>query len=207
MTSTIDSFKILMDKKKDLEEQIKTEAREVFAAQSKTIFEKHGDIVDSFGWTQYTPYFNDGEPCEFGVNDLFIHAKVDKDSDNYEENNYYEPSESFRSYGTKDNKLARYLYDYEYEYTPYSYRNEPPKSPEIRKESSVREPNDRHEKIVGQVRKYDNPSFDPVYGEAQEEISELFGLLDEKTCRELFGDHVVVIVNAEGVNVEEYDHD
>lgn len=195
-----------MDKKKDLEEQIKTEARAVFAAQSKAIFEKHGDIVDSFGWTQYTPYFNDGEPCEFGVNDLFIHAKADKDLDNYEEN-YHNSSQSFLSYGTKNNKLAQYLYDYEYEYTPYSYRNEPSASSEIRKETSVTEPKGRYQKIIGEVRKYENPSFDPVYGEAREEISELFGLLDEKTCRELFGDHVVVIVNAEGVNVEEYDHE
>lgn len=25
--------------------------------------------VDSVRWDQYTPYFNDGEPCEFGVNE------------------------------------------------------------------------------------------------------------------------------------------
>ncbi len=23
--------------------------------------------IDSFGWKQYTPYFNDGDPCEFSV--------------------------------------------------------------------------------------------------------------------------------------------
>jgi hypothetical protein len=26
-------------------------------------------FIERIQWTQYTPYFNDGEPCEFGVND------------------------------------------------------------------------------------------------------------------------------------------
>jgi hypothetical protein len=28
--------------------------------------------VKAIGWTQYTPYFNDGEPCVFSVNDLYV---------------------------------------------------------------------------------------------------------------------------------------
>lgn len=30
-------------------------------------------------WTQYAPYFNDGEPCEFGVNDITYSNAVDYD--------------------------------------------------------------------------------------------------------------------------------
>jgi hypothetical protein len=28
--------------------------------------------VESVRWTQYTPYFNDGEPCVFGANDCYV---------------------------------------------------------------------------------------------------------------------------------------
>jgi len=28
--------------------------------------------VESVRWTQYTPYFNDGEPCIFGINDAYV---------------------------------------------------------------------------------------------------------------------------------------
>ncbi len=28
--------------------------------------------VGAVRWRQYTPYFNDGEPCEFGVEDLYV---------------------------------------------------------------------------------------------------------------------------------------
>ena len=31
------------------------------------VFDTFTDI-NSFGWTQYTPWFNDGDTCEFGVN-------------------------------------------------------------------------------------------------------------------------------------------
>lgn len=35
--------------------------------ESKKIFAKYPKLK-SFGWTQYTPYFNDGDACYFGVN-------------------------------------------------------------------------------------------------------------------------------------------
>lgn len=41
----------------------------------KKIFEKHSKL-EAFSWTQYTPGFNDGEPCEFTISVDF------EDSDN-----------------------------------------------------------------------------------------------------------------------------
>ena len=40
-------------------------------------FESNPDI-DQIVWTQYTPYFNDGDPCIFGVNDMFFTLAKDK---------------------------------------------------------------------------------------------------------------------------------
>lgn len=42
-------------------------------------FKKHPDIK-AIGWTQYTPYFNDGEECVFNVNGLNA-TKSQKDLD------------------------------------------------------------------------------------------------------------------------------
>jgi hypothetical protein len=33
--------------------------------------------VHNFGWTQYTPYFNDGETCYFGVRELWLRTVKD----------------------------------------------------------------------------------------------------------------------------------
>lgn len=42
---------------------IKEALKELFAAFP---------ILDSVKWTQYTPYFNDGDACTFSVNDVYI---------------------------------------------------------------------------------------------------------------------------------------
>ncbi len=49
-----------------LREQMKVAAKAFFSDASKSLFEAHPEL-ESFGWTQYTPYFNDGQPCVFSV--------------------------------------------------------------------------------------------------------------------------------------------
>lgn len=50
--------------------EAKTELKATLMAQMdvelKTIFTKHPKL-ESFSWRQYTPYFNDGDTCVFGV--------------------------------------------------------------------------------------------------------------------------------------------
>lgn len=43
--------------------ELKTAFKGLFAAYPN---------VRAIGWTQYTPYFNDGDPCVFSVNDLYV---------------------------------------------------------------------------------------------------------------------------------------
>lgn len=37
--------------------------------------------IVEFGWRQYTPYFNDGEPCNFGVHGTWVRTTDDEDAD------------------------------------------------------------------------------------------------------------------------------
>lgn len=37
--------------------------------------------IVEFGWRQYTPYFNDGEPCTFSVHGTWVRTTVDEDAD------------------------------------------------------------------------------------------------------------------------------
>ena len=39
------------------------------------------DGVIEFGWRQYTPYFNDGEPCEFSAYGTWVRTTADADVD------------------------------------------------------------------------------------------------------------------------------
>lgn len=41
--------------------------------------------IVEFGWRQWTPYFNDGEPCEFGVSEIWVRTVDDaEDADRYD---------------------------------------------------------------------------------------------------------------------------
>lgn len=37
--------------------------------------------IVEFGWRQYTPYFNDGEPCNFGAHGVWVRTDADEDVD------------------------------------------------------------------------------------------------------------------------------
>lgn len=48
-------------------EELVAGLRNDFAPMFKELFDKSDGKIKSFGWAQYTPYFNDGDECNFGV--------------------------------------------------------------------------------------------------------------------------------------------
>jgi len=54
------------------------ELQKEFPTMFKELFEKSKRIT-SIGWTQYTPYFNDGDTCEFSINvdDLYVNGEYE----------------------------------------------------------------------------------------------------------------------------------
>jgi hypothetical protein len=65
-------------------EALKTKAqaksRDLMAEGFKEFFTCHGELVENLFWTQYTPHFNDGEECSFGVNEVCILLKGDEEA-------------------------------------------------------------------------------------------------------------------------------
>lgn len=66
--NTLETFKAAKKATTDLISRLKADtarqSKEVFALATKELFEKH-PILESFSWTQFTPYFNDGDTCTF----------------------------------------------------------------------------------------------------------------------------------------------
>ena len=46
-------------------------SKDVFDDWCKSVFDKYPK-VESFGWNQYTPYFNDGDTCTFSANTDYL---------------------------------------------------------------------------------------------------------------------------------------
>lgn len=61
-----DKTQAIRDRLKEAEEKARREARAVFTEVTKDLFDLEPRL-QSFTWRQFTPYFNDGEECTFGV--------------------------------------------------------------------------------------------------------------------------------------------
>lgn len=93
--------KQLVDLKKDYVKAAKELTKQAFAEY----FEKFPG-VESLGWRQYAPSFNDGDPCVFRVNtyDIVIRAvgaEVDGDKDFYDSGHF--------AYASKEREAAALL--------------------------------------------------------------------------------------------------
>lgn len=71
-----DKFERLKIKKAEIQElkkQMLEESNKIFGELTKEFFDENPKL-ESFGWTQYTPYFNDGDTCEFEANTDYIYV-------------------------------------------------------------------------------------------------------------------------------------
>lgn len=66
-----DEMNKIRAERETLSQKIRAMAGVVFAEEAKKLFESQPKL-ESFSWTQYTPYFNDGESCHFSANTDYI---------------------------------------------------------------------------------------------------------------------------------------
>lgn len=142
------------------------------------------DFIDSFGWRQYTPYFNDGEPCVFSVGDPWFRTTEDvtrktAGSDDEDEDDYEDDDSFSVSYGEHPT-LGKQDYTWD---NPRDWEN--------------------RRKVYG-----------PYNGGYQQSYMVCAALSDainsgafEDVLLEAFGDHASVKVTASGITVDSYEHD
>jgi len=70
-----------------LKEEFQEKAKKVFNEELKDILKNNDGSIEEVVWTQYVPYFNDGDACEFSVNEAVLKLK---DSEYDEGNCYYD---------------------------------------------------------------------------------------------------------------------
>lgn len=61
---------------KEIKKELSAKVRQTFVDGLEEILKEHSKLR-SVSWTQYTPYFNDGEPCYFGVHKYDIQINED----------------------------------------------------------------------------------------------------------------------------------
>lgn len=86
-------------------EQLRATAHETLKEDLNKVFDKYGEKLQSFGWSQYTPGFNDGDPCYFTVGDDSEMIEINgKSTDDWDGVEYFWDRESGVSEWRGENK-------------------------------------------------------------------------------------------------------
>lgn len=82
-------FEELLEKQRQAKREFQVVAQDMLKETFKEFWKLNPGIT-TVRWTQYTPYFNDGEPCEFGVNDVYFSNVKPDDLENLSSYGEYE---------------------------------------------------------------------------------------------------------------------
>lgn len=102
-----DSLKKLNSMITETRKQVAAKAQIIIKEAFKDLFDAHPEI-EAIRWTQFTPYFNDGEPCEFSVSYWSIKATGLKSK--YETD---EPGEFLDEYSLSEENQSKFKDIYE----------------------------------------------------------------------------------------------
>lgn len=171
----------LNKKRDDLNQKLIISMKEIFSE-----FLERNPKIEYITWTQYTPYFNDGDECVFSVHDMFMKLT----NDDYEVCHPYDLEIRY-------DKPDSYIYDIaegkEHLYKKY-YTVDACKK-QIAEYLDMLTQLDMTEDELIEL----NNNFN--------DFKNIISQLNDDVFKAAFGDHCVVMASKNGFNVEEYEHD
>lgn len=213
------NFEALKKNFEELNEQMEAARKEMQAksvgfveAACKQFFDTCPEVESVF-WTQYTPYFNDGDACEFGVHDKCYILVGDEDVDDYEGSIVYNENALKRAENNLEEAIKftadpaawrqKYCDDYKRKWgRPYgvgiSHLRPYPHDPAAAQ--------DEIDKIKQFFEKYSLETVNRIE-ENFKILSQALGMIDEDIMKAIYGDHVKVTISRTGTEIDEYDHD
>jgi len=215
--------KTLQEQINELNAQMREKSKDLMKEAFRDFFTKYDSVVENVFWTQYRPFFNDGEACEFGVNDVFILFEGDEEACEYEGSSVYDEDdindlkekiaswEAWEKDPMGEAQKYKQFYIEQYNRSPfetYPYRRYEMKSSE---EQMMREWKPHYVSKEGCQRQLQTAelivSKYPNLKNDFEDIKRMIGGLDENLMEAMFGDHAKVVVSKNGIEIEEYAHD
>lgn len=171
------------DAKKKLQKDGAAAMKEMFS----DFFKAHPE-VRSIVWTQYTPYFNDGEPCVFGVNDLDL--RVNREGVAEDAYNVYKSESDDDSDADDDNRA----------YCSFARALESIRDDKRNQDAVKRGWNKNKLRALTQQEEQLLSDFNDIKAAfASEAVSSI--------CETVFGDHVLVAARPDGFETYSYEHD
>jgi len=201
------NFKTLNDRIADAMAQMKSDSQSLIEQAAQELFRAAPEINHIY-WIQYTPYFNDGEPCSFSRHDIYyvltgdtevdgegsyLYTKQDYDTAlaNLEEVRKYvaDPTGWFEEVKIKKNLGVAAKPDW---YRPWPY--------------TVEAAQEKVAEIELQQQLYTMEDADRI-NNAFQAFYECMALIPDDIMLAVYDDHVRVKISRNGTEVEEYRHD
>jgi hypothetical protein len=199
--------------KEEMQENSKVLMKEAF----REFFEKY-DVVDNIFWTQYTPYFNDGESCEFSVGDAYLVLKDDEDACEYEGSSLLDKEDIGSLKKTiaeieaweKDPMAAAQKHQQERikQYNRDPFADSSYSGSTLDQMKKWKPHYGTKEQYVKQLATAQE--FGELYPNLKSDFKEIHKMvsgIDDDLMKAMFGDHVKVVVSASGIEIEEHQHD
>lgn len=200
-----------------LQNQMQEKSKELMKEVFRDFFEKYEEPVECIFWTAYTPYFKDGEACEFSVNEINILLKDDEDACDYEGSdldslgdieelrNNIEKWEAWEKDPIGEARKYQLEYTNRYNRNPFktdtwSSKSEQEKIEEWRP-SHI--PKIRLEEQLKIAESFQWPNLKSDFNQ----VAKIINGIEDDIMKAVFGDHCKVIVTKDSIEVEEYDHD
>lgn len=171
---------------KKLKNQLVIDSEKLFNNCCVEIFKNNPEFT-SFSWTQYTPYWNDGDPCNFYANTDYLYI-----DDEEEETDFHNTEIDVKELKQKEKTIKKLTAEIE----------------KLKKQGK----NENDWEIThkqNRIKKLNELNLQDVEKRLRfiEDIDDLLKSINQDVLENMFGDHVKVIVTADGAKTEHYEHD
>lgn len=180
-----------------LRTEMRNKAQPLITNLVKDFLDKYPKVENIF-WTQYTPYFNDGEECIFGVNEIYLTIEGDDDVDDYEGSQLY--TQRDLDYYENQLKIAE---NYQRDPSVYIAEKKTRWNPVPKPYYTIREAENK----IGEIRTFFIEHNVEQMKKDFDEVRTGINVIDEEYMKDIYGDHVKVVISRNGTFVDEYDHD
>jgi len=196
-TAAAKKYQELKKKIAEAKKAMETTAKSAFAEMAEEFFEENPDII-AFGWTQYTPYWNDGDVCEFSAHTDYpsVTLVLDGQEITYDENSGDLTNEDGDEIKTQDD--YKRMFD-GMKGGKISAMSIDGKTVAIDEKGAI---------TVDGVKVKSHEEYSKAFDKATDKVSKFLGNFDEEDLETMFGDHMKITVNRKGkVEKEEYEHE
>jgi hypothetical protein len=186
-------------------------AKPLVESATQQLFEVCPEI-ESVYWTQYTPYFNDGDSCYFSVHELHFILVGDVAPDAYEGSYLYnakdlkDARERLQDAIEFENDSNAWRIKKMEEYRQRSGRAYPYNISNLRPYGSSESIREELEVIESFFERYSPEALDRI-NSSYAVLSRDLSAIPDDIMRAIYGDHVLVRIDRNGTTVEDYGHD